>query len=252
MKRLLVFLLVLYIGALSYLFANQQAYIYFPQMTARVMVKSNYQLLNQGVELNGWVLNPGQERAIIYFGGNAESVEGNLPLFEKLFDRYSVYLLAYRGYGESEGDPSEKALCSDALALYDRIKKHHREVAVIGRSLGSGVATYLASERAVTKMALVTPFDSIEHLAADLYPVFPVRLLLQDKYDSVGRVGAITAESLVLLAEQDRVVPRAYSENLIAGFAPTKLEVRVIEGASHNSISSYESYFSALDLFFNR
>ncbi len=134
MKRLLVFLLVLYIGALAYLFANQQAYIYFPQMTARVMVKSNYQLLNQGVELNGWVLNPGQERAIIYFGGNAESVEGNLPLFEKLFDRYSIYLLAYRGYGESEGEPSEKALYSDALALYDRIKKHHREVAVIGRS----------------------------------------------------------------------------------------------------------------------
>ncbi len=101
-------------------------------------------------------------------------------------------------------------------------------------------------------MALVTPFDSIEHLAADLYPIFPIRLLLQDKYDSVGRVGAITAESLVLLAEQDRVVPRAYSENLIAGFASTKLEVQVIEGASHNSISSYESYFSALDLFFNR
>ncbi len=174
MKQLLAFILLLYCGAIAYLYFNQHAHIYFPKMTNRVMVKSNFQLVNQGVELNGWVLNSGQARAIIYFGGNGESIEGNLPLFEKLFGRYTLYLLAYRGYGESGGNPSERALYSDALALYDRISKSHQEIAVIGRSLGSGVATYLASERVVTKMALVTPFDSIEHLAADHYPIFPV------------------------------------------------------------------------------
>lgn len=252
MTKLLLFIALLYLGASAYLFVNQRSHIYFPQMTTGVMLKSNFQLVNQGVELNGWVLNPGRERAVIYFGGNAERIEENLPLFETLFEHYAVYLLAYRGYGESAGEPSEKRLYSDALALYDRINKSGREITVIGRSLGSGVATYLASQRRVAGMVLITPFDSIEHLAADRFPIFPVSLLLQEKFDSVGRVASISAKSLVVLAEHDQVIPRAYSDRLIAGFTPNTPEVQVIKGANHNSLSGYERFFIVLDRFFNQ
>ncbi len=111
---------------------------------------------------------------------------------------YTVYLIPYRGYGNNAGTPAEQVLYSDAVQIYTTIKDQHDSVSLMGRSLGSGIATYVAANRQVDKLILVTPFDSIENVAKDIYWMFPVSLLIKDKFRSSERVKDITAPNLYI------------------------------------------------------
>ena len=113
-------------------------------------------------------------RALLYFGGNAEDVSASLPQLARDFPGRALYLMHYRGYGASTGRPSEAALHADALALFDKVHATQPQVAVMGRSLGSGVAVRLAAQRPVSALVLVTPYDSLRDGAARQRPVFPV------------------------------------------------------------------------------
>ena len=114
----------------------------------------------------------------------------------------------YRGYGGSAGAPSEAALLEDARTLFDQVHARHADVVAMGRSLGTGVAVRLASERPVSRLVLVTPYDSLQDIAVRQYPYFPVRWLLRERFDS-GRVAArVTAPTLILAADGDEVIPR--------------------------------------------
>ena len=132
-----------------------------------------------GTRLRGWVVNPGQRRGLVYFGGNGEGVHELREELEQRFPHHTSYLLAYRGYGASEGRPSERALVDDAVALLDHVAARHPEapVDVIGRSLGSGVAVQAAVRRPVERLVLVTPFDSLVAVAQDLFPRLPMARL---------------------------------------------------------------------------
>ena len=116
----------------------------------------------------------------------------------------------------------------------------------MGRSLGSGVATYVAVNRQVEKLLLVTPFDSIENVAKNIYWMFPVSLLIKDKFQSINRVKNISAKTYIFIAENDRVIPRARSEQLIAQFSGQLKDSIVISGADHNDISLYPEYIAGV------
>jgi pimeloyl-ACP methyl ester carboxylesterase len=137
-----------------------------------------------------------------------------MPAFSVGFPDRAIYLLHYRGYGGSSGSPSEKALFADALILFDEVHAKHPDIDVVGRSLGSGIAVYVASLRQVTRLVLVTPFDSLQELAAHQYPYVPVRWLLLDKYESWRFAPHVTAPTLIIAAERDEIVPRASNELL--------------------------------------
>ena len=250
--RIVLVLVVSYLLFCAYLLVNQRSYIYFPQSGLRTELRAItdsapvFELNNQGVTLRGWVLNKGRPQAIIYFGGNAERVEANIPEFRQAFSDHSVYLMPYRGYGESEGTATEENLNSDALAIYDELAKTHDSIHVIGRSLGGGVATYLASIKKVDKLMLVTPFDSAVNLARVFYPLFPIGLILTDQYDSASRVGQLDVPTLVVVAGNDEIVPRQNTERLLSAFRPDHLTVKVIDRATHNSISTYPEYLITL------
>jgi pimeloyl-ACP methyl ester carboxylesterase len=249
MKNLLFLLLFLYFLILGYLYIAQRSFIYFPSFTRPVALAPNYQLSNEGVLLKGWAFNEDRNDAILYFGGNGERLEYNLSQFHKLFPGRAVYMLSYRGYGESEGVPTEKGIYSDALALYDNVSKRHGAVSIIGRSLGSAVATYVAANRETDKIALITPFASIENLAKLQFPIFPVALILKDKHMSVERVGQIESDVLVIYAERDKVVPESSTNELVAGFVNKNIDVVMIEGAGHNTISESVDYEDKLALY---
>ena len=200
--------------------------------------------------LKGWAFNEDRKNAILYFGGNGERLEYNLPQFQKLFPGRAVYMLSYRGYGESEGEPTEKGIYSDALALYDNVSNKHDVVSIIGRSLGSAVATYVAANREADKIALITPFASIEHLAKQQFPIFPVTLILKDKHMSVERAAQIDSNVLIIYAEHDRVVAESSTKQLIAGFGQEHVDVVKVEGAGHNTISGFADYEVNLARFF--
>jgi pimeloyl-ACP methyl ester carboxylesterase len=241
-------LLIAYAVACVLLYVEQRHLLYFPQNTRVAVRDTNFASRNDGVVLRGWIQNPGQPRALLYFGGNAEAVGDERDAIAAMFPHRTVYLLAYRGYGASDGDPTEQALFSDALALFDRVHQEHVSIAVVGRSLGSGVASWLASRRPVERLALVTPFDSIANVAHAHYPYFPVRWLLQDRYESSSYIGHYRGAVMVLRAGRDDVVPPADTDRLLAAIRASHAVV-AFPSAGHNSISDDPGYAAALSGF---
>ena len=243
--------LILYLGLCAWLWLMQRSLIYFPTAAVDNPLADELLLDSHGETLQVWRLSAGNERAVIYFGGNAEEVSQNSPdMLEHLGDR-TIYLVNYRGYGGSSGSPAEVALFQDALSVYDHVAGQHASVAVIGRSLGSGVAAYLAASRKISRLVLATPYDSLTGVAQAAYPVFPVALLMRDRFDSLGRAAQIRVPTLIAIAELDEVIPRQHSEKLAAAIAPSLVEVTVIEGATHNTIGTVPQYMWSITRFLN-
>lgn len=211
-------------------------------------------LKHSDVELHGWVLNPGGEKIIFYYGGNAEEVSYNLKDFNR-FNDFTIVLINYRGYGKSEGTPSQESLYSDALFVYDyfnnKSEYKNAEYIVMGRSLGSAVATYVAGKRRINKQILITPFDSIKEVAKHYYPFLPISLLLRHPFDSVQNLQGKKIPTLILVAEKDEVIPYGNTKTLIKNLADSALEIK-IENAGHNSIQSFPDYWESIKEFLGK
>jgi len=248
LRFFLILAVVLYCLWGLFLYVYQRDFMYLP-VEGPAHSYPVEQFLSEGETLEVVVLNPGRPDAVMYFGGNAEAVVANAPGFLQGLPQHTVYLVNYRGYAGSSGTPTEQGLYADALNIHDAIRDRHRGIAVIGRSLGSGVATFLAAERPVRRLVLVTPFDSLLRLAQDLYPIYPVSLLLHDRYDSYSRVPRIDAPTLLVLAEHDRVIPGKYAETLRSAFPPGQAEVEILEGVGHNGLSARPGYYVLLGRF---
>lgn len=242
-----VLLLLAYLGLCALLYSKQRDLIYYPGLTRIAAQETDFSLVRDDVTLRGWRINPGRSDAILYFGGNAEGLDSSRDDFRTLFPDSTVYLLAYRGYGASGGTPDEAALFADALALFDHANAQHPEgsLSLVGRSLGSGVASYVAAQRPVRKLVLVTPFDSLAAVAQSHYPMFPVRWLMQDRYESTRYLPRYTGPLLVLRAGRDEVVPPRNTDRLLAAL-PRKPQVIDFPQAGHNDISDDPDYARAL------
>ncbi|MDF3130160.1 alpha/beta hydrolase [Kiritimatiellaeota bacterium B1221] len=249
-KKRLIFYPVLYVLVGVFLYFRQRQMIYFPT-EPELHGYAEEHIENAGESIRVIVLNPDKEKAIIYFGGNAEEVVNNAYIFQKIFADYSVYLFTYRGYSGSSGKPTEAGIFSDALALYDLIKSRHTAISVMGRSLGSGVAAYMASEREIDKVVLITPFDSILAVAQNRIKIYPLSFMLLDHYNSLSRVKNIKAPTLVLMAENDRVIPRKNSLRFVQAFPEEQIRTLTMKGAGHNTISDDPGYYLQLKKFFS-
>lgn len=238
--------LLVYVGCCAYLYLAQRSFIYFPTPESRYAAAEDLRLDFDDATVQIWRLAADYEDAIIYFGGNAEDVGLNIGQFSRIFPNKAIYLVNYRGYGASTGAPSEAAIAADALAIYDHISPAHSNISVIGRSLGSGVATMLAAARNVERLVLITPYDSMVKVAQSAYPIFPVSALLKDRYDSLSHAGNISIPALFLIAERDEFIPMKSSRNLAAALNPSLTTVNVIENARHNTIQNFDQYTTAL------
>ena len=243
---LVVVLAALYLTLCAALYVFQRALIYYPQPRAVGTAASLLTLPVDDAQLQVSVRAHDGPNALIYFGGNAEDVSRSLPPFSQAFPDYALYLLHYRGYGGSTGSPSEEAIARDALALFDKVQASHGHVAVVGRSLGSGVAVRLASQRPAARLVLITPYNSLEGLAARQFRWFPVKWLLKDKFESWRYATRITVPTRLIAAEHDEVVPGSSTRLLYSHFARGVASLQVIAGTGHNSISDSPEYLKAL------
>ncbi|HJR75164.1 MAG TPA: alpha/beta fold hydrolase [Luteimonas sp.] len=244
---LLVLAFLAYAAICALLYFNQRGMIYYPQFTRVDAAQTDFEMQREGIVLRGWLLNPGKAKAIVYFGGNGESIQNNRDDFLRWFPDHTVYLVAYRGYGASDGEPSEPALFADALAVFDRAQSEHPEkpVAVIGRSLGSGVAAHVASKRPIDRLVLITPFDTLADVGQMHYRWLPVRWLATDRYDSVANLADYQGPLLVIRAGRDEVIPAANTERLITSLRKPP-QVIVLPSAGHNDLGEDPVYGKAL------
>jgi pimeloyl-ACP methyl ester carboxylesterase len=207
-----------------------------------------------GAYLRGWLVRGsahGASPLVIYFGGNAEEISWLLPEFSRI-PAYAALLVNYRGYGLSEGIPSESALFSDALAVYDKIVQSPdvdaARIVVMGRSLGTGVATYVASRRPIAGAILISPYDSMVAVAHGVYPFLPVGLLLRHRFESDRRAPSIHAPLLALVAAQDTLIPPERSKRLVEKWGGTS-RLELLDGVDHNTISMHPHFWPLITTF---
>ena len=260
----LVVTVLLAAGLCLLVYLAQERLIFFPQRLderAAVGIQQSYPrveafelVAEDGVRLRGWLVGGPARRPwplVIYFGGNAEEVSWLAAEFSRVPD-WAALLVNYRGYGLSLGQPSETMLCRDALALYDRATRRpdidSGRVIVIGRSLGTGVATYLASQRPVAGVVLISPYDSLVQVAREAYSFLPVNLLLRHRFDSAARAPSIRAPLLALVAARDEVIRPERSRQLVQAWGgPARFEV--LGGVDHNTIHSHSDYWRLIVAF---
>ena len=211
------------------------------------------------IKLRGWLLpsrEPAKTPLLIYFSGNAgESSWGMLLHQDKLLPLggtadMSLLFINYRGYGDSDGEPSQEALTADALAIYDQARERlgvpPNKIFSVGRSLGSHVAAHLAAHRPVGGLVLVTPFDSVREVAADVYPyILGVRLLVRHPFDTVALSPQIDAPTLFLVAGKDTYVKRGRTDTLIQSWQAPYAVTEMPE-ASHYDVYYHDQYWQDL------
>ncbi len=225
---------------LLYIFQDRLIYITTPNCFSK---QDGFYLSNSKTYVNSENLD--KKDAIIYFGGNAENSELTINEFKNSFKNYALYFLEYRGYGKSKGKPNQKDIIEDAIKLYDEVKKRHSRIYIIGRSLGSGVAQFVANKKEVDKLILVTPYSSIEDVAKNRFPIFPVSLLLKDKYRVIDLAHHLKAKKiLIILASNDEVIPKDVSKKLIDAIKRAK--VITLKNSNHNSIVYNSQYFKVI------
>ena len=204
-----------------------------------------------GTRVHAWYRKAGPT-LVLYFGGNAEEVSWMLDVVNAEARDVSWMLVDYRGYGQSGGSPSEKALVADALMLYDHAVTlpgiDAKRIYAFGRSLGSGVAVALAAERPLAALILVTPFDSLAAVAKRYYWYLPVDWMLKHRFDSIALAPGLETPLLALIAERDEVIPPVHAERLFDAWGGPKRKV-VLAGASHNATDGHPGFWPAIRQF---
>ena len=202
-----------------------------------------------GTGLHAWhVKGRPDAPLVLYFGGNAEEVSWMVAEAQRRAPGTAWLLVDYRGYGASEGAPSEKALVADALEWYDYASGSSRSIYLFGRSLGSGVAVQLAAARPVAGAVLVAPFDSLVEVGRHHYPFLPVRWMLRHRFDSARLAPGIAVPLLCLIAQRDEIIPVVHSKRLFDAWGGPKRWLE-LKGAGHNSTDDAPEFWEAIRSF---
>ena len=251
MKILLLLTVFLYIIVVAYFYFTQNSKIFNiseipsnPPVALENVKKISFKV-DDTVVLDGVYKHADQKDAplIIYFGGNADDATRFLQHAENLND-FNIVIFNYRGYLKSTGKPSEINLFNDALKIYDKFADGSR-VILVGRSLGSGVAVYLASKRKVSGVVLITPYDSIASLAKQKYPFLPIDLILKYKFESIKYIEKIKSPIAIIEVKNDTTIPNSNTLRLSKKIKNLS-KIVVLEKTTHADVLSHPRFEESL------
>jgi uncharacterized protein len=200
-----------------------------------------------GVRIPATGEEAGRAPTLLGFGGNAWNADAMAVYLHGLFPGHEVAAFHYRGYAPSTGRPSAQALLADSVLAFDRLRQAgagERGVVAVGFSIGAGVAAYLARYRPVAGLVLVTPFDSLEALARDLYWWAPVGPLLRHRMPTMDFVRGSPVPTALIVAERDTIVPARRSAALRQAVANLVFEAAV--DAGHNDLYGRPAFAAAM------
>jgi len=253
---LIVVAIVLAVPALFWLV--QDRLIFFPQpvvSTAHLPPRTTPLAVRaaDGTMLHGWMVpaETSPAPAVVYFGGNAEEVSWAIAS-DRWPRGYARIAINYRGYGTSEGKPSAATLLADGLAIYDAVASRREvdgaRIVAFGRSLGTAVATHVAANRPVMRTILVSPYDSLVAVGSRHYPFLPVEWMLRHRFAPVDDAVRSRTPLLVIVADDDSIIPVAHSRVLFDAWAGEKTW-RNVAGADHNTLGATRQFWQAIDAF---
>ncbi|MCW8915974.1 MAG: alpha/beta hydrolase [Magnetovibrio sp.] len=248
---------VMYLAVVAYMYVSQRKMMYFPGdprptiATSQVPEMSEVNFTTEdGLDLFAWVSPPSDpdKPTVVIFHGNAGTLADRDHKARHFLDAgFGVMLAEYRVYSENPGSLSEEGLYADARAALGYLRDQGlkpKDIVLYGESLGTGVVTKMAHEfeqkglGTIAALVLEAPFTSTVDVGANIYPFLPVRLLMKDQYDSLSRIGAITAPIFVVHGEQDRTVPIKFGRQLFEAAHEPKQSLWIVQ-AQHNDLYDF-------------
>ena len=185
---------------------------------------------------------------VLFFHGNMENVE-HYSQYPSLFTRngFELWMIDYPGFGKSTGKRNEKNLYRDALLMYEKASKEidRDSIIVYGKSIGTGVAAYLASERPVRRLILETPYYSMDALARHYFPVYPVMPMTKYSFPIYRYLKKASSAITIFHGTEDKVVP--YEQGRQLSGENHKIELVTIEKGRHNNLSQFPLFRHKLD-----
>ncbi len=249
---------ILYLISLIIIIIFQERMIFMPERLAEdyhYEFSSEFEEIfiktEDGAKLNALhfkVKNP--KGVILYYHGNAGELSSWGKVVQKFVDRkYDVLVMDYRGYGKSTGSPSENSLYSDAQFFYDHLMKTYseKEIVVYGRSLGATFAAYVAARNSPKKLILEAPFYSLEEVAQDRFPIYPISWFLKFNFPTYSFISKVNCPVIIFHGTEDTMVSYDNSLKLSELINPEQLQFISIPGGNHNDLENTSEYEKGLD-----
>lgn len=263
--KIIVILLLAYIALNAFVYFKQASIIYYPDLMGRDLTSTpadiglGYENIefdtSDRIKLHGWFIpHPDPMGTLLFFHGNAGNISHRLDsiaVFQQL--RLNVFIFDYRGYGKSEGRPTEKGTYSDALAAWHFLTetKNFRpeEIIIFGRSLGGSVAAWLASQQTSAGLVVESSFTSVPNMGKQLYPFLPIDWLAHYKYDTQAYVSKTACPVLIAHSPEDDIIPFSEGEKLYASANQPKQFYSMRGDHNNGFIISGDHYIEALASF---
>jgi uncharacterized protein len=249
-SRMILWVLVAYLGILGVMYVFQRGLLFHPNsdnpfLKVEAPFKPFVYQTPVGLNLRGlWMPPKPGHPTIVYFHGNAGSLSNRIFKAKYFIARgYGIALVGYRGYSGNPGFPSEKNLYEDARSAIAAIHAHgvaDRNMVLYGESLGTGVATQMATEMpAIKALVLEAPYTSIPDVAASHFWMFPVHSLIKDRFESAKKIGILKMPILVIHGTKDKTVPYKFGKKLFSLVTTKHREFVTLEGASHTDLYDF-------------
>ncbi|WP_338388438.1 alpha/beta hydrolase [Caminibacter mediatlanticus] len=190
----------------------------------------------------GYVENKKDAKVVLYFGGNSNNVLEFLENIATQIKDFNFIAFNYPGYGNSQGLPSEEKILKYSIEIFDKYKPQ----IIIGRSLGTAVASYAASKRDIEKLILITPFDSIENIAKSKYSFLPVKYILKHKFKEIDWIKKVKTHVYVILSEIENIVPKKSLKSILSNI-PNLKNFYIIKNSTHGNILQNEDFVNILE-----
>ncbi|HUF78753.1 MAG TPA: alpha/beta hydrolase [Thermoanaerobaculia bacterium] len=194
-----------------------------------------------GVALHGWwIAHPRPAGTLLYCHGSSGSIAQRIGIFRQLAKlRLNVFAFDYRGYGRSEGVPSERGLYADARAAHDHLVDVRgasgADIVLFGHSLGGAVAIEVARDRAAAGLVVQSTFTDLKDMARAHHPQLPLHWITRNQFRSIEKVAELDLPKLFIHGTDDDTVPLAVGRRLFDSAAPPK-ELYLVERAGHNDL----------------
>ncbi|MGI9481155.1 MAG: alpha/beta hydrolase [Hyphomicrobiales bacterium] len=245
LAKSILWIALIYICVCGFMFFFQRKLQYFPN--TEWQAPSLYNLKGaediqlktaDGETVHGWFAHPSKPGmpVILYFHGNAEAIQNRWERAQLFSDTgYGYFMLSYRGFGGSSGNPTEEGLMRDAdaaLAFLEEQGFEHEHLVYWGESLGSGVALQLAAKSVPAAIVLEAPFTSAANVARTRYWFLPVGTLMKDQFNSIDYIEHLQSPAFVFHGDRDLVVP-FYMGKEVHEKIPTEKEFYQVSGGGH-------------------
>ena len=266
--KLVIVSLGVYVFLSAYIYFIQSSLLYYPDMPGRNLATSpenigltyqNIELITEdNIKLHGWFIpNDKTNETVLFFHGNAGNISHRLESIE-IFHRLglNVFIIDYRGYGQSEGKTTEKGTYRDAEAAWNYLNKTRgissQHIIIFGRSLGASIATWLANKHTPAGLIIESGFTSVASMGQRLYPFLPIRWLTHFRYDTRQYVKNVSCPVMIAHSSDDEIIPYAEGLEIFQTAPEPKIFLDMRGGHNDGFIVSGSDYIDGLRSFINQ